>query len=70
MKKAGIDTNVFKGHSTQSASTSKAKAQGLSCKQILEHAKWTKKSTFQEHYIKDIVKDSKANNAFQSLVVA
>ena len=46
MTEAGINTDVFKAHSTRAASTSKAQAQGLSTSQIIERANWTKGSTF------------------------
>ena len=74
LSESGIDTNVFKGHSTRSASSSKASAQGLSVCQIMEHAKWAKKSTFERHYLREVPKSSKksetSNNAFQKLVLA
>ena len=54
MSVAGIDTNEFRAHSTRGASTSKADAKGLSCKEILDMAKWKKESTFYKHYRKQI----------------
>ena len=39
LKEAGIDTEQFRAHSTRGASTSKAKAMGLSCKEILVAAR-------------------------------
>ena len=56
MKEAGLDTSEFRAHSTRGASTSKAEAMGLSCKEILNMAKWSKISTFYKHYRKQIVK--------------
>ena len=50
MGAAGIDVQHFKGHSTRSASTSKAKVGGLSVKDILHTANWKKASTFQKFY--------------------
>ncbi|MEO0684125.1 MAG: hypothetical protein AAFY76_03520 [Cyanobacteria bacterium J06649_11] len=38
---AGIDTSIFTGHSTRYASTSSAKAQGISIKNIISRANWT-----------------------------
>ena len=55
MTEAGINTDVFKAHSTRAASTSKAQAQGLSTSQIMERANWTKGSTFFKFYKKNIV---------------
>ena len=52
---AGIDTKVFKGHSTRSAATSKASSLGISVKEIMERANWrTNESTFQRFYNKKI----------------
>ena len=34
MKQSGIDTSEFRAHSTRVASTSKAKANGLSCQEM------------------------------------
>ena len=47
---AGIDTSNFKGHSTRSASTSKAASLGLSVKEILVRAGWSNDSTFQNYH--------------------
>ena len=51
---AGIDTNIFKSHSVRSASTSKAKALGLTTKDILAKGNWSTESTWQKFYNKDI----------------
>ena len=50
LKEAGIDTKIFKGHSTRSASTSKAGLAGLSVTDILERGSWTNASTWQRFY--------------------
>ena len=55
MTNAGIDTSTFKAHSTRGASTSKARAKGLSCQEIMAMAKWKKASTFQRHYLRKVV---------------
>ena len=65
MKQSGIDTSRFKAHSTRGASTSKAKALGLSFKEILEMARWKKETTFRRHYLRDIVASDKDQNTFQ-----
>ena len=49
MKQSGIDTSEFRAHSTRGASTSKPKAKGLSCQEILAMANWKKESTFRRH---------------------
>ena len=55
LRQAGIDTNVYKAHSTRAASSSKAVAQGLSTEQIMKHANWARASTFQKFYNKPVV---------------
>ena len=52
--KAGIDTNIFKAHSSRSASTSKARIGGCSLQDILKRGQWSGKSTWQKHYHKTI----------------
>ena len=71
MAEAGINTDEFKAHSTRGAATSKAAAKGLSCKEILNMAKWKKKSTFVKHYRKEILQQSKDSaNKFGSVVLS
>ena len=45
LREAGIDTEVFKGHSTRSASTSKAGLGGTFLTEILERDSWSNAST-------------------------
>ena len=54
VREAGIDTNIFKGHSTRSASTSKAGLAGLSVTDILERSSWTNASTWQRFYNRQV----------------
>ena len=54
MECAGIDVTVYKGHSTRSASTSKAKTAGLSVAEIISRANWKQASTFQRFYNRGI----------------
>ena len=71
MTEAGIDTALFKAHSTRGASTSKAAAMGLSCKEILAMAKWKKQSTFYKHYHRQAVANSeKKTKRFESSVLS
>ena len=71
MTEAGIDTQAFKAHSTRGAATSKAAAMGLSCKEILNMAKWKRQSTFTKHYHKKIVAQAKnCTRKFESVVLA
>ena len=46
MKESGIDTVIFRAHSTKGASTSKAKTVGVSVADILKAANWSSSSTF------------------------
>lgn len=55
---AGIDTKVFKTHSTRGASTSKANKLGLSVEQIMKIANWKSASTFQKFYNKPLENES------------
>ena len=66
MTAAGIDTSIFSAHSTRSASSSKAAFKGLSCKDIMEHANWSKVSTFRRYYHRGIKKGS----SFQTAVLS
>ena len=54
MKLAGINTDVFKAHSTRSASSSKAMTKQVPISQILKSGTWSKDSTFAKFYKKDI----------------
>ena len=46
LKEAGVDANVFKGHSTRSAHTSKACLSGISVDDLLSRGSWSNKSTW------------------------
>ena len=71
MSEAGIDVETFRAHSTRGAATSKAAAKGLSCKEIMGMAKWTRKSTFEKHYHKEIVKTpSGESKKFEAVVLS
>ena len=67
MKQSEIDTSEFRAHWTRSASNSKAKAKGLSCKEILAMARWKKESTFRRHYLREIACD--ITGSFQATVL-
>ena len=64
LRLSGIDVEKFKGHSTRSASSSKAKSLGISTKEILERGHWTQESTFQKFYFKP-VDGEKSGDGFQ-----
>ena len=50
----GIDTNIFTGHSTRAASSSKAKAAGVSTRETLKRGFWPEELTFENFYHKEI----------------
>ena len=52
--RAGVDTNIFKAHSTRTASMSAAKARGVSTVDIMKAANWTRESTFTRFYYKPV----------------
>ena len=56
---------MYKAHSTRAASTSKAKAQGLSVEQITQKANWSRAITFFKFYNKKVV----VPEGFQSKVL-
>ena len=50
LKLANMDTYVFKGHSTRSASTSKVNLKGLALSDILHRGSWLRAWTWQKFY--------------------
>jgi integrase len=58
MDKAGINTKLFKPHSTRSAVVSKADAKHVPVKDILEKAGWASSRTFAKYYKKKIIIDT------------
>jgi len=57
LNESGIDTSTFKAHSVRSASSTKAKVQGLSIKDILKRGHWKRESTFTRFYNKSVLED-------------
>lgn len=55
LQSSRIDVNIFKPHSTRSASTSKAKLSDVPLADILDKAGWKSESTFAKFYDKNIV---------------
>ena len=55
MHLAGINTNIFKPHSSRSATTSKAAERNVSLTTICASIGWRKTSTFGKHYKKPIM---------------
>ena len=52
---AGIDTNVFKGHSSRSAASSRAELAGASISEILSMGSWSNESVWQKYYNKPVL---------------
>merc|ERR1712121_531452 len=65
MKKAGIDITKYKAHSVRGATTSKARAQGLSTNEVMERANWSKAKTFYRFYHREIPRDIYQDNIFK-----
>lgn len=57
---AGIDTTLFKSHSTQCAAVSKANVNGLHIDDILKTAGWSSECTFAKLYNKPITTKGKS----------
>lgn len=54
LDKAGIDTSIFKAHSTRSAATSAASNAGVTTADILRAADWSSESVFTKFYYKPL----------------
>ena len=51
---AGVDSNIFKAHSTRGAASSAAARAGLSVEDIIKMANWTNDNTFRRFYYKPV----------------
>ena len=67
LAEAGIDVNLFKGHSTRSASSSKAGVSGLCITDILKRGSWSHESTWQRFYNKPVLS---SEEQFQNAVLS
>lgn len=54
MSAAGINTHVFKAHSTRSASASKAAVKGVPIDMVLSNAGWSNENVFHRFYQRDV----------------
>ena len=61
MALSGIDTSYFKGHSTRGASLSKAKRRSANPNQIILQGDWTRVTTFERHYDREIMGPALSN---------
>ena len=57
MKRAGINVEKYGPYTTRSASVSKAAAISISMEQIMKTAGWTRETTFEKFYHKELVAD-------------
>ena len=64
---SGIDTKRFKAHSTRGASGSKAESLGFNIEDILKMGNWSNKSTWFNHYKKQIRKSHAQN--YQNIIL-
>ena len=56
---ADVDTKTFQAHSIRGASTSKAFLKGLSVKEVIDHGRWSRESTWQRFYHRPVDSASK-----------
>lgn len=63
MRSAGVDTSMFKSHSTRAAASSAAKRKLTPITDILAAAGWSSEQTFQSYYNKPLAKESSFANA-------
>ena len=54
MQKAGVDTTIFKPHSTRAASTSKARSCNVSLPVIMKAASWSSDCVLNTFYNKPV----------------
>ena len=59
LKLSDIDTKTFQAHSVRGGSTSKAFLKGLSVKEVIDHGRWSKESTWQRFYHRPVDSMSK-----------
>ena len=62
---SGVDTSIFKAHSTRGACTSKVNKAGLSVGQIMKMAQWKSEITFRRFYDKPL---QSSEQTFQDMV--
>ena len=58
VKLGGIDVSIFKGHSTRTASSAKVSKADLSLVDILTRCSWSRSSTWQRFYNKEIMNEN------------
>lgn len=66
---AGIDSKVFKAHSTCAAATSAALRAGISIPEIVRLADWTNETTFKKFYYRPVWNASVGRSVLASAAV-
>ncbi|MES9902005.1 MAG: tyrosine-type recombinase/integrase [Sedimenticola sp.] len=66
LRSAGIDTTMFKGHSTRAASVSAADRAGVPIHDILAAAGWSSSGTFDKFYNKSVSQTGQFSRAIMS----
>ena len=66
---AGIDSQVFKAHSTLGVATSAALRAGISIPEIVLLADWTKETTFKKFYYRPVWNARVGRSVLSSAVV-
>ena len=66
---AGIDSQVFKAHSTRGAATSAALRAGISIPEIVRLADWTSETTFKTFYYRPVWNACVGRSALSSAAV-
>ena len=66
---AGIDSRVFKAHSTRGAATSAALRAGISIPEIVRLADWTNETTFKKFYYRPVWDASVGRSVLSSAAV-
>ena len=69
LQDAGVDTNVFKSHSTRAASSSSAKTKGISTALIMNSVGWKSETTFAKYYNKYVTKENFGDQLLQQFTV-
>ena len=67
MKNAGIDIERYGAYSTRAASVSKAALLNISMDQIMKTAGWTRQSTFEKFYHKEVVGEQNYDDVLLNL---
>ena len=65
LQNSGVDTSIYKAHSTRAASSSKANRESVPLDQIMANAGWKSAETFHKYYNKPLESNSVAHVVLQ-----